>query len=158
MDTDIDANEEKYREAFETTIGELTALLNERRELESMLVLIERRLDKLRHAALSLGEICGETIETINSRWPGLFPDNALENAGLTGAVREVLCDNRGQYLSPVHIRELLKEMGFDTGRYKNALASIHTVLKRLLAQKAVVDVTNEGKVLYKWNQEPEQE
>ena len=152
MDTDIAANDAKYREAFETTLEELTALLKERQELESMQALLDRRIDKLRNAAIGLGEICGESFESMNSRWPGLFPDITPEISGLTDAVREALSNNRGQYLSPTHIRELLKEMGFDIGKYKNALASIHTVLKRLRAQQEVVDVTNEGKVVYKWN------
>jgi predicted nuclease with TOPRIM domain len=156
MNADIDANDEKYREAFETSVQELSALINEREELETMRELLERRIEKLRHAIVGLGGLCGETAETINSKWPDLFPDKVQEITGLTDAIREILSSHAEHYLSPVHVRDLLKEMGFDTGKYKNVLASIHTVLKRLLGQGEVLDSSDEGRVVYRWNNKVE--
>ena len=152
MDTDFDANDAKYREAFEASMQELNTLLNEREELESMRKLLDRRIEKLRQVAVGLGGICGENIETISGKWPELTSEKAPEITGLTDAIREVLSTNSELYLSPIHVRDLLTEMGFDTGKYKNVLASIHTVLKRLRSHKEVVDASNEGKVVYKWN------
>ena len=152
MDTDFDANDAKYREAFEASMQELNTLLNEREELESMLGLLDRRIEKLRQVAVGLGGICGEDVETISGKWPEPAPDKALEVTGLTDAIRGVLSTHSEHYLSPIHIRDLLREMGFDTGKYRNVLASIHTVLKRLRNQRDVVDASHEGKVVYKWN------
>ena len=152
MDTDFDANDAKYREAFEASMQELNTLLSEREELESMRKLLDQRIEKLRQVAVGLGGICGESIDAIGGKWPELIPDKGPEISGLTDAIREVLSTHSEHYLSPIHIRDLLKEMGFDTGKYKNVLASIHTVLKRLRSHKEVVDASNEGKVVYKWN------
>ena len=151
MDTDFDANDAKYREAFEASMQELKTLLNEREELESMRKLLDQRIEKLRQVAVGLGGICGENIETISGKWPELGSEKATEITGLTDAIREVLATHSQNYLSPIHIRDLLKERGFDTNKYKNVLASIHTVLKRLRNQKDVVDASSEGKVVYKW-------
>lgn len=152
MDTDFEANDAKYREAFEASMQELNALLNEREELESMRKLLDQRIEKLRQVAVGLGGICGENIDTIGGKWPELINDRAPEITGLTDAIREVLSMHSEHYLSPIHIRDFLTDMGFDTGKYKNVLASIHTVLKRLRSQKEVVDTSSEGKVVYKWN------
>jgi hypothetical protein len=156
MNADFDSNDEKYREAFDTSVQELAALMNEREELETMQVLLERRIEKLRHAAVGLGGLCGETVETINSKWPELFSDKIQEVTGLTDAIREILSNHSEHYLSPVHVRDMLMEMGFDTGKYKNVLASIHTELKQLLSQGEVVDSLDEGRSVYRWNGKPD--
>jgi len=50
---------------------------------------------------------------------------------GLTEACRTVL-RSAGRPLTALELRDRLVSVGFDLERYSNALASVHTVLKRL--------------------------
>jgi hypothetical protein len=68
-----------------------------------------------------------QTIGTLN-RLCGHEPSVPM---GLTDACRMVL-RSAGARLTPVEIRERLRGVGFDLDRYANALAAIHTVLKRM--------------------------
>jgi hypothetical protein len=61
--------------------------------------------------------------------------------------------DNRGSYISPISIRNALQKDDFPLSEYKNALAVIHTTLKRLEDQGEVESTTGtNGKVYYRWN------
>jgi hypothetical protein len=66
------------------------------------------------------------------------------EATGLLDAVKLVLSQHKGEWLSVSHIRDYLIEMGFDFRHYRaNPLASIATTLKRMIPNQ--VESMNSG-------------
>lgn len=99
---------DQYRPALDAAIKEYEDLVEQRRH-------IDRRLSQL-----------GQTIGTLN-RLCGLVPTVQF---GLTDGCRFVL--SAGHPMTATEIRDRLEAMGFDLSKYVNALAAVHTVLKRL--------------------------
>jgi len=98
-----------YRRALEAAVKEYEGLGEERRRIDG-------RLGELAQTIATLSRLCGFAATV---QW------------GLTDACRTVLRYG-GHAMSPVELRDRLKSIGFDLGRYTNDLAAVHTVLKRL--------------------------
>lgn len=94
----------------------LTAAVREYEEATAQHAALETRLAQLKQSIATLTKLCGyePTVQL-----------------GLTEACRMVL-RNAVQPMSPRDVRDRLVAIGLDMGRYSNALASIHTVIKRL--------------------------
>jgi len=79
--------------------------------------------------------------------------DDVLERSGfrdnsLVEAVRKVLQEARGHFLTVSQVRDRLRTRGFDFSAYKsNELASISTTLRRFKPEE--VEITNTGGVLH---------
>jgi len=97
-----------YRRALEAAVREYEALGEQRRDLDKR-----------------LGELA-QTIGTL-SKLLGLTPTVPL---GLTDAVRMIM--RGGVPMTPAEVRDRLHAIGFDTEKYANDLAAVHTILKRL--------------------------
>jgi hypothetical protein len=65
---------------------------------------------------------------------------NDVSKIGLTEAVRIVLRANGG-WMTPQQIRDQIRKLGIDLSRYQNPLASIHTILDRLIDKEIELDV-----------------
>lgn len=130
-----------YRDSLEAAKTEMETLLGEQAQIEQRLSYIDGRLQALRKTILSLGELLGEEFEP--------------ESVGITEAIRKVLKDSqddRRSYTGPIGVRNTLHKNGFPLSDYKNALAVIHTTLKRLEDQGEVESTTaTNGKVYYRW-------
>lgn len=100
-----------YRRALDAALREYERALAERARLDD-------RLDELQQTIGSLTKLCGYTPTV---------------PFGLTDACRLAL-RSAGQPMTAVDVRDRLRAIGFDLDRYGNALAAIHTVLKRLAA------------------------
>jgi len=124
----------KYRRALEAALAEYDRLKTQRE-------VVETRLAQLRHTIASLAALCGVTGE-----------DRPAQLAmGFTDACRSVLRASPGAITATV-VQERLQVSGFDVTRYSNPLASIHTILKRLVASGEVRRVSSPaGKALYWW-------
>lgn len=142
-----------YRDTLTQSLRELEQLMAERETLEDRLEKMDGRIMRLRRVANSVSPLCGITASQLAAEHPELFPDNLDPDTGLTDAVREVLRANTF-YMSPIDVRDSLKLRGYDIGKYKNVLASIHTILKRLKDQDEVYVGTRDGRTTYKWNPE----
>jgi hypothetical protein len=72
---------------------------------------------------------------------------------GLTDACREILKASK-EPMTPTEVRDVLIKMGYDLKKYKNALASIHTILKRLGSSSGVWTTVRQKdkKVAYRWD------
>ncbi len=73
---------------------------------------------------------------------------------GLTDAIRQTFMAQQNTQLTAQNVRDRLEFMGFSLEKYGNALASIHTVIKRLLDKNEIEEVapTREGeKSAYIW-------
>jgi hypothetical protein len=102
-------SKEDYKRALETAVREYERVSAEHAALET-------RLTQLKQSIATLTKLCGyePTVQL-----------------GLTDACRMVL-RNADHPLTALEIRDRLTSIGLDMDRYSNALASIHTVLKRM--------------------------
>jgi hypothetical protein len=124
----------EYRRALESAIKEYERLKNERDALET-------RLAQLRQTIAGLGPLC--ELPSRNAPPP-------LE-LGLTDACRSALRASMAG-LSAAEVRDRIGGLGIDLERYSNLLASIHIVLKRLVAAGEAFSYRGrDGKPVYAW-------
>jgi hypothetical protein len=122
-----------YRRALEAAIKEYDQLTAQRDAVET-------RLAQLRLIISNLGALCGLPAE----RRPS--PD-----LGLTDACRSALRASLGG-LTAAQVRERLASLGIDSDQYSNLLASIHVVLKRLVAAGEIWTYkAKDGNPVYAW-------
>ena len=69
---------------------------------------------------------------------------------GMTEAIRRVL-QSTTEALTPTETKDALIASGFSLAGYSNALASIHTILKRLVQAGDVEPTLKDGKTAYLW-------
>lgn len=123
----------EYRRALESAIKEYDRLKTERDAVET-------RLAQLRQIIAGLGPLCDLRAE----RAPSL-------DLGLTDACRSALRASASG-LTASEVRERIGGLGIDPQRYSNPLASIHSVLKRLVAGgEAFTYRGRDGKPVYAW-------
>ncbi len=122
---------DEYRRALEAAAREYETLGAERQR-------IDKRLSELAHTISTLSRLCGLTPTV---PW------------GLTDACRTVV-RNAGLPMTPAEIRDRLEGIGVDLSGYSNALAAIHTTLKRLndAGELRLAVMTPPGKLAYVWN------
>lgn len=137
-----------FKQSLEAAVEELTQVLAERDELETRLDDLNYRMEKLREALRGLSALCGMDYEI---EFPHLFPTGEEVEQGFTNQIRSVFRSSPSIPMSPVDVRNKLKESGFPVHRYSNALASIHTILKRLEKSREVDSQEINGKTLYLW-------
>jgi hypothetical protein len=102
-------SDQAYREALDAALREYEQALADQAALET-------RIAQLRQTIGTLTTLCGYTPTV---------------PYGLTDACRTALrC--AGRPLTAIEVRDRLAATGFDLDRYANALAAVHTVLKRL--------------------------
>ena len=101
--------DDDYRRALEAAVREYESLGEERQR-------IDRRLAELAQTMSTLSRLCG-IVPTVS--------------VGLNDVCRMAL-RGAGVPMTPVEVRERVKAIGFDLGRYSNDLAAVHTTLKRL--------------------------
>ena len=143
---------EAYRQAIDTAAQELGELMKRHEELETELEHVQDRIETLQFGLTALGAVSG--IDP-RQEYPDLYPEEMTPDLGFTDAVREALKSaNPIMIFSPVLVRDELQKRGFDLTKYRNPLASIHTILKRLRASDEVIAHLDEstGKYLYSWN------
>jgi hypothetical protein len=130
-----------YRRALEAAAKEYEALGAERQR-------IDKRLGELAQTISTLSRLCG-IVPTVP--W------------GLTDACRMVV-RNAGVPMTPAEVRDRLQGVGVDLSTYANALAAIHTTLKRLNDTGELRSISAHGlargsvaspKVAYVWNRPP---
>jgi hypothetical protein len=149
--------ETSYKRSYKVAIDELSKLMEEYEELENQMEALRKRISTVRRGVVGLAGLCGAIP---GREYPHLFPHNISTDIGFTDAIREVL-KSKGQYVgfTPVGVRDALKAAGFDLSKYKNPLASIHTILKRLEMKSEARGVTqDDGSITYVWQQWPDED
>jgi hypothetical protein len=141
-----------YKATFDSALAELAEMMAEREELDSKRDEIDTRITRLREAIIGLGGLCHTNSETIATEHPDLFPDRVAQDIGFTDAIRAVFRKHPDFYHSPVWIREALRANGFDVDKYKNVLASIHSILRRLKLKGDILEGSREGKAVFTLN------
>src|SRR5438045_158988 len=111
-------NDVRLRADLESIREEIEGLLTSEQELVNQLAFTRARIESLRKVDDSIGELLGEQYES--------------KSVGITDAIRKVFNSKKlGTKITPVHVRTCLQEMNFPLADYKNALAVIHTTMKR---------------------------
>ncbi len=122
-------------------------LIEAQRDLGNLLAqkdTIDKAIVRLKNTITALSPLSEE-------KGPLNFLRGIAEETGLTDGCREIL-KTCGGFLTAVEVKERLVGLGYDLTRYRNPLASIHAVLKRLAAADAVDTTKNEsGSTIYAW-------
>lgn len=134
--TDID----KYVLLYRQTINDLSGKVSDKADLEERLTEVRSEIYKLRQIATSLSAYRGLDPRT---EYPDLFVDNLELDAGITSRVRG--CFTSDKALSATQVRNSLLASKYDLTDYKNALATIHTILKRLVKAGELFVVNEDG-------------
>jgi hypothetical protein len=110
-----DRNEDRQRwqESLEAAQDELVDALQEKESLEW-------RIRRLQEDIGHLAALCGVDIE------------DPVSQLGLTDAIRYVIGAKEKNFMTPLEVKDALASVDFDINDYKNVMASIHAVLKRL--------------------------
>lgn len=118
-----------YRRALQAARRELASL-------EATRAQVDERISQLRQTIGALSALCEEDAAP----------------RGFTDAVRDVLRASV-EALTPPQVRDRLEASGFATADYSNALASIHVILKRLVAAGEARSYEGpRGTTQYWWN------
>ena len=102
----------RLRDVLDNYQGELERLLQERTRLDARILQLQQ---DIRHVA----------------RMVDVTVDDPITQLGLTDAIRYVI-QHAGKHLTPVDVRDELLKRYCDPEDYRNLLASVHTVMKRL--------------------------
>lgn len=116
-----------YLQLTQTSVLQLSDLVRARRDLDAKILRLQRQL---RSTAAQLPRKGQKAVSSA--------PTPSMGCVGITDAVRRVLL-TYPIWLTPVSVRDLLPCVGFDADRYKHPLASIHSILRRLVATGEVV-------------------
>ena len=134
-----------WRQVAEAAQAEIESLEIEREA-------IDKKIADRKKAKLVAERLANE------SNYPNAIGDKLIfdiESFGMTDSCRDVLRSS-GKWMSPLAVRAALQEKGLDLSKQKNAMASIHAVLKRLKLKEAVLSKTGmDGGTVYKWRGRP---
>jgi hypothetical protein len=140
-------SEDQYRQALETARRELAKLETERAELD-------RKIERKKQGILGLSQLVSEDDENAPS-FMDLLRTMVGEPEGLTDGCRAVL-RTAGTALTPTEVRDGLIALGYDLSGYSNVMASVHQILKRLVASQEAqmirYDGEPDGKKAYVWS------
>lgn len=124
--------------AIDAYLKELTELAARRAEVEHRAA----RVEKAVRAMIDL--IDGEPeYESYLERF-----DDVVRPAGLTSAISGVLQASNGKPVTPTEVRDYVRSMLIG---HSNPVASVHTILKRLVKTGDFEPTEKEGKPAYRW-------
>lgn len=132
--TDVD-----YKKMLEAMKGDLFKKQQELGNCIKQQEQLEKEIASVRQITVALSKMVGEEF----------VEEDAL---GLTDAIRQAFKAN-DKPMSAINMRVTLEQLGYDISKYGNALASIHTVIKRLVLKKEIVQkgTNSESKAVYVW-------
>lgn len=127
------AKRRSFKKPLADAKAELKDLYRQREQLE-------RKIARARQGVIALSRMCDPDPEGPRPLMRALVEGAPM---GLTDAIRTVLLASETP-LDQIGIRDRLESVGYDIGASPNTLISIHTILKRLVANGEVKHV---GKV-----------
>lgn len=131
-----------YRLMFEQVKAEIAA---KRGELGACLAMAEELEDQI----IGLQQTASGLAKTLKE------PYVAEDELGLTEAIRRAFKQNENKNFTALEVKDELENMGYDLSRYGNAMASIHSVLKRIIDKDIWHCGIKNGKPAYKWGTRP---
>jgi hypothetical protein len=132
----------------------MNPLLNAKAELDKLLeqeIEIHRKLDAVKQTIKLLEPFYGRDAE-LEASGLSLAEILAQDELGITEAVEQTLIAHANRALYPTDVRDLMEISGFEV-RGDNPMATIHTILKRLVAKRGRVVMVKDdsGKAMYKY-------
>ncbi len=140
-----------YKKLLEQEVRELESLLEQREAFKRELEGINSAVSRLREGVIGLAALAGVDLK---AQKPELFAAPVKADLGLTDAIRKTLKENEEEFVSPTEIRDYLHlDLKFPIHLHKNPLASIHSVLKRLIdsGQAVAAEDKKTKRTLYAW-------
>ncbi|HKV93692.1 MAG TPA: hypothetical protein VJW20_14185 [Candidatus Angelobacter sp.] len=140
----------EYARMLEKAKKELADLKEQRSDLQSQLKEVDERITKQQKGIEGLAHLADQQNMAA-------LPIGAVKPlakfTSFTDAVCYTLTTVPKLNLTPMQVRERLHVLGYDLTKYKsNPVASIHTILKRLVEAGKVTAERNEiGKIAYRW-------
>ena len=144
-----------YQETFKQALAKLDALQADYAAKEQQLVAtgneisgvadVLNALSPLAGQKPSFNEVVTEILQTVKQA--------SVMEAGITETIRQFLQANVGKAFYPITVRSGLEGLKYDLSKHVNAMATIHSVLKRLVEQQQVLAAPQpDGKTAYQWN------
>jgi phage terminase large subunit-like protein len=132
---------DSYKKALEDSKKDLRKLVSQRDEIN---LKIERKQAVIKALANALDDPDEASAQIAEM-------DEIVSPVGLTDKIRIVLRSSMDGFTA-VEVRGMLEALKFDLSDYSNALATIHTTLKRLERAKEVKsEITPTGDKVYIW-------
>jgi hypothetical protein len=129
----------RYRQSIAEALSRLRALVDKREQIDSLIAKLKGIVTA--NAAMLPDAEREETLRSLREL-VGTPP-------GFTDAVREFMRRNSGRWFTAIGVRDGLRTVNFDVREYDNPLASIHTILRRLLVRGELDRNALDGS--YKW-------
>ncbi len=140
--------------------------------MDEFLTLINGAFEKLEELQRDRETIEAETmkLEQLIAAAANMLPDDArslvvqrmellrelsrFRDVGLTDAIRAVLRQGTGDWLTATNVRDRLATLGFDFSAYStNPLASVSTTLRRMKPEEVETTTVDGGVAAYRWKQ-----
>jgi hypothetical protein len=137
--------DEELRKALEVIDREAATLTGEIRAKSV-------RLDQLRSTREALAKLLENAPESSSGGWYSSLisgvEDTAIENLGITDAIRRILLESLVP-MTPINVKEALVSGGLSLDGYANPHAVIHNTLKRLEKQGELLSVRDPSGRVY---------
>jgi hypothetical protein len=127
---------ENYKQLLEDMGKRLSYLLEQQED-------IEQEIAQLKQAIVSIAPLAKEKLDH------GIWDMYDFNSRSITETIREILQAAYPKRLSPVEIRDQLKNRKLDLSQHRNVMASIHSTLKRMLDNQEI-ETDDEG-LTYGW-------
>jgi hypothetical protein len=135
-----------YLTLIHDAIAKLEKLQRDRESIEAEVM----KLEQLIAAAANM--LPDDTKDAAMQWMSNLRELSRLRDVGLTDAIRRVLRQRAGDWLTATNVRDRLFSLGFDFTAYStNPLASISTTLRRMKPEEVDTTTVDGGVVAYRW-------
>jgi hypothetical protein len=136
--SNVDMDDSPYKQMLEQAKADYIGLQAKIGECLKEQAQLEKRLVGVRETIVALSKMLGEDF----------IEEDAL---GLTDAIRQAF-KTYGSSLAPTDVKERLEQSGYDTAKYGNVMASVHSVINRLVSRGEIRSTgTIGGKPAYEW-------
>ena len=133
-----------WKKVLESARRDLDELRVNRDELEAQLNEVSSQIVQLEQLVTSLQPMASEVPQEAAIIVEG------VADLELADAIREVLKQS-DQYRTPRGVRDSLRSSSYDLDQHTNPLASVHSVLKRLVSSREAEQLESKGKTYYRW-------
>lgn len=122
-------------------------------ELQRARETIEAETMKLEQLIAATANMLPDDVRTlVMQRMEMLRELSRFRDVGLTDAIRSVLRQGSGDWLTATNVRDRLLSLGFDFTAYStNPLASISTTLRRMKPEEVETTTVDGGVAAYRW-------
>src|SRR5437773_8436739 len=128
-----------FRAALEQAKNELAILQQELGDNLKVQDMLEKKIAALRQMITAFSDTLGEQF----------VEEDVL---GLTDAIRQAF-KTSGKPMAPTDVKKRLEQLGYNTSKYGNMMASVHSILNRLVKQGDIKQqgTFGNGKPAYMW-------